>query len=148
MLGECWVKSTLALPVDSAAARAPRRAGGGIADVVDHTGTSTPSGVGVVLCSTLRRVPDVDSSYRADYFRERHGIEVEWANEALDDPDALRISPDPASRSGRSVRTIGYSPQAGCLITVITVDEEGVAYGVNSWRSNDTDASRYREERA
>jgi len=73
--------------------------------------------------------PEVDWSYRADYIRERHGIEVEWANEALGDPDALRIAPDPASRSGRSVRTIGYSPQAGCLVTVITVDEEGVTYG-------------------
>jgi hypothetical protein len=26
--------------------------------------------------------------------RERHGIEVEWANEALRDPEALRIDPD------------------------------------------------------
>lgn len=58
---------------------------------------------------------------------------MEWTNEALGDPEVLRIAPDPASRSGRSIRTIGYSPQAGCLITVITVDEEGVTYGVNSW---------------
>jgi hypothetical protein len=65
----------------------------------------------------------VDWCYPADYMRERHGIEVEWADEALEDPDALRIDPDPVSRSGRSVRTIGYSPQAGCLVTVITVEE-------------------------
>jgi uncharacterized DUF497 family protein len=93
-------------------------------------------------------VREVDWSHRADYIRERHGIEVEWTNEALGDPEALRIVPDPASKSERSIRTIGYSPQAGCLITVITVDEEGVTYGVNSWRSNDTDTGRYREERA
>ena len=46
---------------------------------------------------------EVDWSFRAEYMRERHGIEVESANEALEDPDALRIDPDPASRSGRSV---------------------------------------------
>ena len=64
----------------------------------------------------------VDWSYRADYVRERHGIEMEWANEALADPDALRIDPDPASRSGRSVRSIGYSTKADCIVTVVTVE--------------------------
>ena len=64
----------------------------------------------------------VDWSYRADYMRERHGIETEWANEALADPDALRIDPDPASQSGRSVRTIGYSTKADCIVTVVTVE--------------------------
>ena len=70
------------------------------------------------------------------------------ANEALNDPDALRIDPDPASKSGRSVRTIGYSSQASCLISVITVEEAGVTYGINGWKSNETDTRRYREERA
>lgn len=88
----------------------------------------------------------MDWSYRADYMRERHGIEVEWANEALEDPDALHIDPDPASRSGRSVRTIGYSTKAGGLITVITVEEAGVTYGVNGWKSNEIDVRRYQEE--
>lgn len=78
--------------------------------------------------------------------RERHGVEVGWANEALRDPDALRIDPDPSSKSGRSVRTIGYSPTAGFLLTVITVTEGGICYGVNSWRSNPTDVKRYRKE--
>ncbi|RZL79635.1 MAG: transposase [Rhodococcus sp. (in: high G+C Gram-positive bacteria)] len=78
--------------------------------------------------------------------RERHGIEADWAREALEDPDAVRIDPDPASRSGRSVRTIGYSPSAGGLLTVITLDDEGTTHGVNGWRSNDTDHKRYREE--
>jgi hypothetical protein len=74
-------------------------------------------------------------------------IEVEWANEALEDPDALRIDPDPSSRSGRSVRTIGNSTGAGCLVTVITVEEAGITYGVNGWKSNEIDIRRYREER-
>ena len=78
--------------------------------------------------------------------RDRHGVEAAWANEALKDPDALRIVPDPASRSGRSIRTIGYSPSAGCLLTVITVTEGDVIYGVNSWKSNDIDIRRYRED--
>lgn len=71
---------------------------------------------------------------------------MEWANEALEDPDALRIDPDPASRSGRSVRTIGYSTSARCLVTVITVEEAAVTYGVNGWKSNQIDIRRYREE--
>lgn len=87
----------------------------------------------------------VDWSYRAEYMRERHGIEVAWANEALADPDALEIRPDPASKSGRSIRTIGYSPAAGYLVTVITAQEGGVTYGVNGWRSSPTDVRRYRE---
>jgi hypothetical protein len=78
--------------------------------------------------------------------RDRHRVEVAWANEALQDPGALRIVPDPASRSGRSIRTIGYSPTAGCLLTVITVTEGDVIYGVNSWRSNVIDIRRYRED--
>jgi uncharacterized DUF497 family protein len=91
-------------------------------------------------------VPEVDWSYRAEYMRERHGIEVQWVNEALAEPDAVQIAPDPASKSGRSVRTIGYSPTAGHLVTVITVTENEVTYGVNGWKSSDTDARRYREE--
>jgi hypothetical protein len=78
--------------------------------------------------------------------RRRHGVEVEWANEALRDPDALRIDPDPSSKSGRSVRTIGYSPRAGALLTIITVSEGGITYGVYGWRSNSTDIKRYGEE--
>lgn len=90
---------------------------------------------------------EVDWTYRTDYIRQRHDIEAEWANEALNDPDAFRIEPDPASRSGRSVRTIGHSSRAGGLVTVITVEEAGITYGVNAWRSSETDTRRYREER-
>lgn len=61
--------------------------------------------------------------------RDRHGIEVAWANEALEDPEALRIVPDPASSSGRSIGTIGCSLSAGRLLTVITVTEGDVVYG-------------------
>jgi hypothetical protein len=93
----------------------------------------------------FKAMEDVDWTYRADYVRDRHDIEAEWANEALRDPDALRIAPDPSSKSGRSVRTIGFSPSAGGVLTVITLGEDDVTYGVNAWRSNDTDIKRYGE---
>ena len=88
---------------------------------------------------------EADWTYRGEYIRQRHGVEPEWADEALADPDALRIEPDPASRTGRSVRTIGYSRSASDLLTVITVTESAAIYGINSWRSNDTDRRRYEE---
>jgi hypothetical protein len=62
------------------------------------------------------------------------------------DPDALRIDPDPSSKSGKSAHTISYPPTAGSLLTVITVTEDLKTYGVNGWRSNPTDIRRYREE--
>lgn len=79
---------------------------------------------------------DVDWSHRGDYMAERH----EQADEALADPDALVFDPDYASQSGRSVRTIGWSSTAGQLLTVITVTEDDVTYGVNGWPANDIDA--------
>jgi hypothetical protein len=91
-------------------------------------------------------VSGADWTSGLDHMRERHGIEADWAMEALSDRDALRINPDPSSKSGRSVRTIGYSSSAGCLLSVITLTEDGVTYGVNGWRLSDSDIRRYREE--
>jgi len=88
----------------------------------------------------------VDWSYSEAHVRERHGVEIAWITEALNDPEALLLNPDPASRSGRSVRTIGYSITARCLLTVITVEEDGMTYGVNGWKSSNIDVRRYREE--
>lgn len=73
----------------------------------------------------------------------RHGVSLEQANEALADPDVVVFDPDYASQSGRSVRTIGWSSSAGRLLTVITVAEAGVVYGVNGWPANDADTRRY-----
>lgn len=72
-----------------------------------------------------------DWRHRGEYMQRRHGVTVEQANEALADPEALVFDPDSASRSGRRARTIGYSPTAGRLLTVITMSEGGVIYGVN-----------------
>ena len=87
-----------------------------------------------------------DWSFAENHMRDRHGIEPAWAEEALRDPDALTIRPDPASRSGRSVRTIGFSTSAGCLLMIITVAEGTVTYGVNGWRASVTDMRRYKED--
>ena len=54
----------------------------------------------------------------------RHGVSADMADEALADPDALVFDPDYASHSGRSVRTIGWSPSAGRLLTVITLADK------------------------
>lgn len=89
---------------------------------------------------------EVDWSHRGNYIVTRHGVRTEHADEALADPDALVFDPDYASRSGRSVRTIGWSPGADRLLTVITLANGDVAYGVNAWPANDSDTRRYQTE--
>ena len=91
---------------------------------------------------------EVDWSRRGEYMHHKHGITTDRASEALDDPDRVTLDPDPSSKSGESVRVIGYSPTAAELVTVITLDHEGTTHGVNGWLSNDLDRRRYREERA
>jgi uncharacterized DUF497 family protein len=77
--------------------------------------------------------------------QQRHGISPAEADEALSDPDRVVLDPDPASKSGRGTRTIGYSAAAESLVTVIVLEDEGTSYGVNGWRSNSSDQRRYRE---
>lgn len=83
-----------------------------------------------------------DWSHRGDYIGKRGLTPVE-ADEALADPDRLVIDPDPASKSGRGVRIIGYSITAQAVLTVIVLDDEGTTYGVNAWRANAKDLRRY-----
>lgn len=93
------------------------------------------------MCGT-----EADWTERGRYIVAKHGVSPIEANDALSDPLRLVIDPDPASKSGRSVRVIGWSQIAQVLITVITLEYEGRDYGVNAWRSNTTDQRRYREE--
>lgn len=51
--------------------------------------------------------------------------------EALRDPNALEVDPDPSSKPGCRTRTIGYSVIAVFLVTVITPREESTVRGVN-----------------
>ncbi len=96
----------------------------------------------------------VDWSKRAGYIGERHGISVAWADEAVNDRHAVWQVPDPASRSGLSVRVIGYSPTGRAVLTVILLaadadpDErpDGDWWGSNAWVSNQQDQGLYSEE--
>ena len=49
------------------------------------------------------------------------------------------ITPDPASKSGRGVRTIGWSHTANRILTVITLVDDDRLYGVNGWVTNSSD---------
>jgi len=86
-----------------------------------------------------------DWSHRGDYIIEKHGVTPEVANDAIDDPERVVIAPDYNSTSGRSARIIGFSQIVDDLITVIVLEDEGVAYGVNAWRSNARDRQIYKE---
>ncbi|WP_433578734.1 transposase [Nocardia brasiliensis] len=85
---------------------------------------------------------DVDWSKRGEYIA-KHGTTPEQAGEALSDPARLVIDPDPASKSGESVRIIGWSQSANRVLTVIVLEHEGTEYGVNCWPANDRDQSLY-----
>jgi hypothetical protein len=88
---------------------------------------------------------EVDWSKRGSYMRSRHGVLPEWANEALRDTERIVLTPDPASVSGRSDRTIGWSSSVRTVITVITLEHRGVVYGVNGWFANQRDRRRYED---
>lgn len=76
---------------------------------------------------------------------DRHQLTVSEANEAVADIDALWFDPDPHSRSGRSVRIIGYCHSKRAVLTIILVQREGAAgyWGANGWESNSSDRRRY-----
>ena len=84
-------------------------------------------------------------SHRGDYIVRKHGVTPEEADEALTDPQRIVIEPDYNSTSGRSVRIIGFSQTADALLTVIVVEDDGVTYGVNAWRSSARDRRIYEE---
>lgn len=96
--------------------------------------------------SYTRVVGNVDWSHRAEYMHHRHGTTATQANEALADPDAEVFDPDYASKSARSVRTIGWSATANRLLVVITLAEDGVVYGLNGWPANAVDTRHYKGE--
>ena len=93
----------------------------------------------------------MDRSKRADYVRSRHGVDPACADEAVNGDHAVWLTPDPASRSGRSVRVIGYSTSACEVLTVILVaadvDETekpvGEWWGANAWVASPRDRRLY-----
>lgn len=70
------------------------------------------------------------------------------------DDHAVWLQPDPASRSGDSVRVIGWSRSAREVLTVILVDArvdpseraQGDWWGSNVWVANKQDRRLYGEE--
>ena len=95
--------------------------------------------------------PRLDWRYRSGYIRSRSArrpgdidIEPAWADEAFADDDALVDSPDPASKSGKTDRIVGYSPTARMVIVVIYLRDELIA--VNAWKANETQTRRYWED--
>jgi hypothetical protein len=87
----------------------------------------------------------VDWTHGAPHMEASHGITPQFADEALGDPDRVVIDPDYNSRSGQSVRIIGFSTTADDLITVIVVVNDGVEYGANGWVSNAKDRRIYHD---
>lgn len=83
-----------------------------------------------------------DWSHRGDYIA-KHGVNPVEADETIADPDRVVLNPDPASKSGRGVRIIGYSITAQAILTVIVLDHEGTTIGVNAWKANPKDQRRY-----
>ena len=96
----------------------------------------------------------IDWSRRVGYVRSRHGVEPDCADEAVDDDHAVWLRPDPACRTGHSVRVIGYSSTAAAVLTVILVNPEvdstdlpdGEWWGANAWVANERDLRLYGEE--
>jgi uncharacterized DUF497 family protein len=86
----------------------------------------------------------VDWSQRGEYIA-KHGITPMQAEEALADPRAVIFDPDYNSESGEGVRTIGESPSKGAILTVITVEEDGIVYGASAWKANGRDRRHYEE---
>jgi len=87
---------------------------------------------------------DVDWTHGAGHMQASHQVTPEEADEALADIDAVWFDPDPHSKSGRSVRVIGYSHSRNKILTVILVRrEDGGYWGANGWESNSSDRRRY-----
>jgi hypothetical protein len=76
-----------------------------------------------------------------------HGVTVAEAEEALGDVECVAQIPDPASRSGKSDRYIGWSASRGELLVVIVVHDSGVLYGGNAWPANATAQRIYNERK-
>lgn len=75
----------------------------------------------------------------------RHRVLPAWAQEAWEDPAALVVDPDPGSRSGRSIRVIGYSPSARAVLVLILVKDEDQLVAASAWRANTSHQRRYVE---
>lgn len=74
-----------------------------------------------------------------------HRVLPLWAQQAWGDPMALVLDPDPASRSGRSIRVIGHSPDARAVLVLILVKNGDDFVAASAWRANKSHQRRYVE---
>ena len=74
-----------------------------------------------------------------------HNVTVTQAEEALTDPERVAQIPDPASKSGKSDRYIGWSTSRNELLVVIVIHEGAILYGGNAWPANTTAKRIYKE---
>jgi uncharacterized DUF497 family protein len=86
---------------------------------------------------------NVDWSHRREHIEEK-GLTTGQANEALRDPERVIIDPDPRSKTGKSVRIIGYSYTAEALLTVVVVTHDSQVYGGTAWRASKRELDIYR----
>ena len=72
----------------------------------------------------------MDWTHGAGHMQASHQVTQEEADEAVTDIDAVWFDPDPHSKSGRSVRVIGYSHSRKKILTVILVHRDNAVTGV------------------
>jgi hypothetical protein len=99
-------------------------------------------------------IADVDWTHRGEYIRTRSvrhpgdfDVEPEWATQTVFDEERL-LGPDPASKSGRTLRIVGYAPAVDKVLVVLIMPKhwprmDGSWWGVNAWLANSTLHRRY-----
>lgn len=88
---------------------------------------------------------DTDFETAADHIWQGHRILMDRVREACSDEDRVILDPDPASRSGQSLRIVGFSTSCGDTITVVAVRRRYHFEVTSAWRSNARDQRIYRE---
>ena len=88
---------------------------------------------------------NIDWSFAVEHMWSRHLILLTWAQEAVRDINRLTLNPDPASRSGSSIRIIGYSRGADMVLAVIIVEFHGRYFAASAWKANESQARHYRQ---
>ena len=77
------------------------------------------------MCLTSLYIGDVEMGTELTWRVDRqakvadHGLSIRSTQEALNDPDAAWLEPDPKSLSGLGIRIIGWSTSQRRLMTVI-----------------------------
>lgn len=97
---------------------------------------------------------DIDWEHRSEYIQSRsrrrpgdHDISPEWATEAALDISRLVAAPDPASKSGKTIRVVGQSVTLNRVLVVILLPKGQIAdgrwWGVNAWLAGTRETRLY-----